>query len=71
MGKFIIIFESIKHDYIGGGGRLPAASAITRNTKNIIKNMTNNIFAIPAAAAATPVNPNTPAIMAIIRNTNA
>ena len=30
----------------------------------------NRIFAIPAACAAMPVNPSTPAMMATIRNNN-
>ena len=44
--------------------RLPVIKEITNNTKKI----KNNIFAILAAPAAIPVNPNTPAIIARIIN---
>ena len=40
---------------------------INEITKSTIK-MKNKIFAIPAAAPATPPNPKTPAIIATIRN---
>jgi hypothetical protein len=36
-----------------------------------IKNITNNIFAIPAADAAMPPKPNTAAMSAMTRNTTA
>lgn len=38
------------------------------DTKNIIKKMINNIFAMPAAVPAMPPNPNTAAIKATIKN---
>lgn len=36
--------------------------------KNIAKNKKNNTFAIPAEAAAIPVNPNKPAMIEMIKN---
>jgi hypothetical protein len=38
--------------------------------KNKIKKTKNSIFAIPTAAPAMPVKPNTPAISAIIKKTS-
>lgn len=41
----------------------PRIMAMTNNTRNI----KNRIFAIPAVLAAIPPNPNTPAIIAIMK----
>lgn len=45
----------------------PNIKAIIKNTKN----MKNSNLAMPADAAATPVNPNKPETIAIIKNMNA
>jgi hypothetical protein len=60
-----------------GGLKLPARKNkyyprvwfTTKATTAMIKKTTNNIFAMPAALAAMPVNPNIAAIKAIIKKT--
>lgn len=42
-----------------------------RKIKNKIRKIQNRIFAIPADAAAIPVNPNSPAMIEMIRNNKA
>ena len=49
--------------------RRPAC--IIRLTRNAMINRKNKIFAIPAAANATPPKPRIPAMRAITKNTNA
>jgi hypothetical protein len=43
----------------------------SNNNKNIKRKKTKNILAIPALAAAIPVNPKTPAMIDIIKNISA
>ena len=43
------------------------ANRLMSETRNNTRKMTKRILAIPTAAPAIPVNPNTPAISAIIR----
>lgn len=45
--------------------------AAIKKIKKITKNIKKRILAIPAEAAAIPVNPNTPAIIEMIKNINA
>jgi hypothetical protein len=53
----------------GAGGRPFLTKCIISDITNKTRKIKNNIFAIPTAAAKTPVNPNNPAIIAIIKNT--
>jgi hypothetical protein len=45
--------------------------AASSNKRNMNKNKKNKTLAIPAAATATPVNPNTPAMIETMKNTSA
>ena len=47
----------------------PRVLFTTKATTAMIKKTTNNIFAIPVALAAIPVNPSNAAINAIIKKT--
>lgn len=65
----IFLKATLSYHHIGGvfplmTWKIPASTKSTIKTKN-------NIFAIPAEAAATPPNPNTPAIIATIKNVKA
>lgn len=70
IGRKIAVLKKLQIiTYIGG--RLPTVKAATNRITNITIKMKNKILAISALATATPVKPNMPAMIEIMRNTRA